>query len=108
MAAVPVFASSLVNWSALEEIVLVALIGGAGVVIAFGLLLLGLKWATAAKSGAAKLGGVTLVGLSALFCAAALVIGIIAMADKPSPKKPAKKTAVVLIHRHAGSGRAVS
>jgi hypothetical protein len=98
-----VIASSLVNWSALGKIVVVALIGGAGVVIAFGLLLLGLKWATAAKRGSAKLGGVTLAGLSALFCTAAVVFGIYAMADKPSSKKPARKTAVVLTHAPARS-----
>ncbi len=45
-------ASSLVDWSALWEICLAALIGGSGVVIVFGFLLLGLKWATGAKSEA--------------------------------------------------------
>jgi hypothetical protein len=95
---VTVVASSLINWSALSKIVAVALIGGSGVVIAFALLLLGLKWATGARSGAAKVGGATLVGLAALFCTATVVIGIYAMADKPSSKKPARKTAAVLIH----------
>jgi hypothetical protein len=99
----PILASSLVNWSALGKIVVAALIGGAGVVVAFGLLLLGLKWATGAKSGAAKLSGVTLVGLTAMFCTAAVVVGLIAMADKPSSKKPAKKTAAVLIHAPASN-----
>jgi hypothetical protein len=99
----PLIASSLINWSALQKIVVVALIGGSGVVLAFGLLLLGLKWATRAKTGRAKFGGVTLAGLSALFCIATVVIGIIAMADKPSSKKPAKKTAAVLIHRSSSS-----
>jgi hypothetical protein len=98
-----VFATSLVNWNALWKIVAVALIGGSGVVIVFGLLLLGLKWATGANRGAARLGGVTLVGLSALFCTAAVVIGLFAMADKPSSKKPARKTAAALIHAPARS-----
>jgi hypothetical protein len=97
-----ILASSLIKWSALQKIAVVALIGGAGVVLAFGLLLIGLKWATGANTGLAKLGGVTLIGLSALFCVATVVIGIIAMADKPSPKKPAKKTASALIHRPVG------
>ena len=99
-------AGSLVNWSALGKIVVAALIGGSGVVIAFGLLLLGLKWTTGARSAGAKLGGATLVGLTALFCTASVVFALIAMADKPSAKKPAKKTAAALIHAPTDSGRA--
>lgn len=102
-----VIAATWVNWSALWKIVLAAMIGGSGVVIAFGLLLLGLKWATGATSGAAKIGGVTLAGICGLFCTAAVVIGIYAMADKPASKKPAKKAAAVLIHAPARSARAV-
>ena len=93
-----ILATSLLNWNALEKIFIVALIGGAGVVLAFGMLLIGLKRATRAKSGRAKFGGVTLAGLSALFCVATVVVGIMAMADKPSSKKPVKKTAAALIH----------
>ena len=100
-----VIASTWVNWSALWKIVLVALIGGSGVVIAFGLLLLGLKWATGSQTGSAKIGGVTLAAISALFCTAAVVLGIYAMADKPASKKPAKKTAAVIIHAPARSAR---
>jgi hypothetical protein len=103
-----ILASSMVNWSALGNIVAVALMCGSGVVIAFGLLLLGIKWATRANSAAARLGGVTLVGLTALFCTAAVVFGILAMADKPSWKKPAKKTAAALIHRPTSSDRATA
>jgi hypothetical protein len=103
-----ILASTLINWSALQKIFVVALIGGAGVVLAFGVLLIGLKWARGAKTGPAKLGGATLVGLGTLFCIATVVIGIIAMADKPTAKKPAKKSAAVLIHRPPGSGRAAS
>jgi hypothetical protein len=103
-----ILATSLVNWSALQKIIVVALIGGAGVVLAFGLLLIGVKWATRAKSGRAKFGGLTLAGLGALFCIATVVIGIVAMADKPSSKKPAKKPAAALIHRPSSSGRAAS
>ena len=84
-------ASTLVNWSALLKIVLAALIGGSGVVLAFGILLLGLKWATGAKGPGAKIGGYSLAGICAVFCTAAVVIGIYAMAEKPSSKKPAPK-----------------
>jgi hypothetical protein len=104
---VTVVATSLIDWNALGKIVAVALIGGSGVVIAFGLLLLGLKWATGTTTGATKLGGVTLVGVSALFCTAAVVFGIYAMADKPSPK-PTKKTAAALIQRPMRLGRTAS
>ena len=97
-----ILASSLINWSALQKIVVVALIGGAGVVLAFGLLLIGVKWATRAKSRPAKFGGLTVAGLSALFCIATVVIGIVAMADKPSSKSPAKRPAAALIQTTTG------
>ena len=84
-------ASEFINWSALWKIVLAALIGGSGVVIAFGILLLGLKWATGAKGSGAKLGGYSLAAICAVLCTAAVVIGIYAMATKPSSKKPTAK-----------------
>ena len=95
-------ATPLVNWSAIWKICLAALIGGSGVVIVFGFLLLGLKWATDAKSEGAKLGGYSLAAICAVFCTGAVVIGVIAMADKPSSKKPAKKSAAVLSEHGRG------
>jgi len=89
-------ASEFINWSALWRIVLAALIGGAGVVIVFGFLLLGVKFANNAKSSGGEWAGYALAGVCGLICVAAIVLGIYAMAKKPS-SKPAKKTAAALI-----------
>ena len=40
-----IFGSPIIDWSAIGKIVIVALIGGSGVVIVYGFLLLGLKYA---------------------------------------------------------------
>ncbi|MBV9196442.1 MAG: hypothetical protein JO168_20085 [Solirubrobacterales bacterium] len=91
-------ASSLVDWNALGKIALAALICGAGVVIAFGLLLLGLKWARGHDGPAGRLAGVSLSAVCAVFVAAAVVIGIYAIAKKPSTaKKPSKSKSAALV-----------
>lgn len=90
-------ASALIKWSALWKIIVVALIGGAGVVIAFGILLIGLKWARRPGGGATRLGGYSLAAICGAFCLAAVVLGIHAMAHKPKskPAKPATKSALI-------------
>lgn len=92
-----VLASALIKWSALWKIVVVALIGGAGVVIAFGILLIGLKWARRPGGASARLGGYSLAAICGAFCLAAVVLGIYAMAHKPKskPAKPATKSALI-------------
>ena len=93
-----VIASELVNWNALGKIVLAALVGGVGVVVVFGFLLFGVKIANNAKSGGGEWAGYALAGVCGFICVAAIVIGIYAMAEKPSTKKTvAKKSAAVLI-----------
>ena len=93
-----ILASPYINWSALWKICVAALIGGAGVVIVFGFLLLGVKFANDAKAGGREWAGYALAGVCGLFCVAVIVAGIYAMVNKPSSKKPApKKTAAVLI-----------
>lgn len=92
-----IVASSYINWSALWKICVAALIGGAGVVIVFGFLLLGVKIATNAKSGGREWAGYALSGACGLFVVAVIVAGIYAMVNKPKSKKPAKKTASALI-----------
>jgi len=82
-------ASEFVNWSALWKICVAAMVGGAGVATAFGLLLLGLKQFNTSKSSGTRTAGVVLSGLCAVFVAAAVVLGIYAMTQKPSAKKPA-------------------
>jgi NADH:ubiquinone oxidoreductase subunit 6 (subunit J) len=84
----------MVIWSALWKIVVAALIGGAGVVIAFGIMLIGVK---SARRPGARLGGYSLAAVCGVFCVAAVAIGIYAMAHKPKskPAKPATKSALV-------------
>jgi NADH:ubiquinone oxidoreductase subunit 6 (subunit J) len=92
-----IITSEFINWSALWKIVVAALIGGAGVVVLFGFLLLGVKIANNAKGGGGEWAGYALAGVCGFLCVAAIVVGIYAMAKKPSSKKPAKKTAAALI-----------
>ena len=92
-----IVASPYINWSALWKICVAALIGGAGVVIVFGFLLLGVKIANNAKSGGREWAGYVLAGVCGLFCVAVIGAGIYAILNKPASKKPAKKTAAVLV-----------
>ena len=92
-----ILATAYINWSALWKICVAAIIGGAGVVIVFGFLLLGVKIANNAKSGGREWAGYVLSGICGFFCLAVVVAGIYAILNKPSSKKPAKKTAAVLI-----------
>ena len=92
-----ILATPYINWSALWKICVAAIIGGAGVVIVFGFLLLGVKIANNAKSGGREWAGYALAGVCGLFCFAVIGAGIYAILNKPVSKKPAKKTAAVLI-----------
>jgi nitrate reductase gamma subunit len=80
------FATDLINGAALWKIILASLFGGAGVAIAFGLLLLGLR--RARQGGSDRVLGYGLATLSAAFCVAAVVVGLVAMVDKPASKPP--------------------
>lgn len=91
-----ILATELVNWSALWKIVLAALLGGAGVVIVFGFLLLGVKIANDAKSGGREWAGYALAAVCGFVCVAVIVVGIYAMVNKPSKKPAPKKTPVAL------------
>ena len=94
------FASSLINWNALGRIALTALVAGGGVVVAFGFMLLGLERSRAAKSHHLRLAHRALAATCGLCCIGVLLIGIYAMADKPSPKhasEPKPKPAASLI-----------
>jgi NADH:ubiquinone oxidoreductase subunit 6 (subunit J) len=82
-----IVATAYINWSALWKIIAAALIGGAGVVIVFGFLLLAVKHAQAAKTESGKIANYALGGICGLLCVAAVVVGIVAMADKPSSHK---------------------
>jgi NADH:ubiquinone oxidoreductase subunit 6 (subunit J) len=80
------FATDLINGAALWRIIVASLVGGAGVAIAFGVLLLGLHQAR--KGGSDRFVGYGIATICATFCVAAVVVGVIAMADKPASKPP--------------------
>lgn len=82
-----VVASPLVDWSAIWKICLVALAAGAGTVVIFGFMLLGLKFANgAATDGAqadgARLTGYALAAVCGLVCIGIIAIGVYAMTQK--------------------------
>jgi NADH:ubiquinone oxidoreductase subunit 6 (subunit J) len=80
------FATDLINGAALWKIIVASFVGGAGVAIAFGVLLLGLHQAR--KGGSDRFVGYGIATACATFCVAAVVVGVIAMADKPASKPP--------------------
>lgn len=90
-----VLATPIVNWDAMWKVFLVALVAGAGVVVAFGFLLLGLKVVNR-PSGGSRLGGLTLALVCGVLCAGVVVVGIYAMTKKPSSKPAKPKTALVI------------
>jgi NADH:ubiquinone oxidoreductase subunit 6 (subunit J) len=94
-------ATPLINTSALWKIIVASLAGGAGVVIAFGILLLGLSRAKQARGTTQRLADYAISGLAGLFCVAAVVIGIYAMAKKPATPKPKAKAAAIATRVHA-------
>jgi len=102
-----VIASALVDWSAVGKICLAALAAGVGVVVVFGILLLGIKHANGATSSAARFASYTLSGVCGLLCVGVFVIGIYAMAEKPASKakKEVKKANSAAVFAPAGSAR---
>jgi hypothetical protein len=117
-----IFASPIVDWGAIWKICLVALGAGAGVVVLFGFVLLGLKFAQGPATGGthdaqadgapsagssrtpsagARLGGFTLSLVCGLICVGVVAIGVYAMTKKPSSKPAKPKSALVI---PAGSG----
>jgi hypothetical protein len=90
-------ATALINWHELWKIILAALVGGTGVVIVFGLLLLGISRGRAATNAPARLGLYTLSGFCGLLVVAVAALGIYAMTQKSSPAKPKPKTAAILL-----------
>ncbi|MBV9416707.1 MAG: hypothetical protein JO363_17120 [Solirubrobacterales bacterium] len=118
-----VLASPIVDWNAMWKICLVALAAGAGVVVFFGFMLLGLKFAqgpatqgaggtgssrgvgadgtqsaaTRSTPGAgARLGGFALSLMCGLVCVGVIAVGVYAMTKKPSSKPAKPKSALVI------------
>ena len=97
------FASALPNWSALWKILLVALIGGSGVVIAMGLALLSLERASAVNNRPMRVVYRGLAGVCGFCCVSVVAIGIYAMTQKPAAKPASKsKTASMTTPSHRG------
>jgi hypothetical protein len=94
----------LINWGALWRIAAAALIGGAGVVILFGFLLFGVKRANEAKTEGQRIGAYAVSGVCGVICIGIVVVGIYAMAHKPSSKPaPPAKSKSAAVYRPAGS-----
>jgi hypothetical protein len=82
-----IFGDPIIDGSALWKIILVALIGGSGVVIVYGFLLLGIKYATTPNAGGtqtqrSKLIGYTVAALCGLAVLAVIALGVYAMTQK--------------------------
>jgi hypothetical protein len=77
-------ASAIVDFDALWKILLAGVAGGAGVVVAFGFVLLGRSRFVDAEgeSAAARAGYLVMAALGSTFCVAALVLGFMAMTKK--------------------------
>jgi hypothetical protein len=76
-------ASSLIDVDALWKIMLAGFAGGAGVVLAFGLVLLGRsRYQDAGESALSRGGYLLLAVVGALVCVVALIVGFIAMTKK--------------------------
>ena len=87
-------ADPIVDWTAMWKICVVVLIAGTGSVVAFGFLLLGLKFAhrlgtagtgtAGTETGGARLGGYLLALGCAVIVVGIIFIGVYAMVNKPS------------------------
>jgi hypothetical protein len=83
-----IFATALINWGELWRIILAALFAGTGVVIVFGLLLLGISRGKTATKLTARYGVHTLSGLCGVLVLAVAAVGIYAVTQKPASAKP--------------------
>ncbi len=89
-----------INGSALWHIILVSVAAGAGLAVAFGLILLGSEWAQKKNPSGERTGGWILGILAAAFCVAAIVAGIYIMVHpKGSAANKVVKSSLVTPHR---------
>jgi hypothetical protein len=75
-------ASPIVDTNALWKIIVASLAGGAGCAIAFGFILLGVSRAQSTDNGGVRVLNYGIAVLGAVFCLAAVVLGIHAMTTK--------------------------
>jgi len=97
-------ATALINWNELGKIALTALVAGTGVVIVFGLLLLGISRGKTATRPFTRRGLYTLSAICGVLVIAVAVVGIYAMTQKPSSAPP-KPRAAAATRRVAGVGQ---
>jgi hypothetical protein len=81
--------SPIVEWSAILKVVIAGLIGGCGIVIVYGFLLLGLKFAGVGDPGEthterSKVTGYTLAAICGIVVIGVIVVGVYAIIQKPS------------------------
>ena len=81
------FGDPLIDGSAIWKIIVVALIGGCGIVVVYGFLLLGIKYATTADASGtqterSKVIGYALAAICGLAVIGVVVLGIYAMTKK--------------------------
>jgi hypothetical protein len=83
-----IFGDPIIDWSAILKIVIAALIGGTGIVIVYGFLLLGVKYAGLGDdtgqthTETSKVVGYAIAGVCAVLVVAVIVLGIYAMTQK--------------------------
>jgi NADH:ubiquinone oxidoreductase subunit 6 (subunit J) len=92
-------ATALINWSDLWKIVVAALVGGSGVVLVFGLLLLGVSRGQSSERRTARWGLYALSALCGAFVAVVAAVGVYAMTQKPSSPAPPKREVSIDAHR---------
>jgi hypothetical protein len=94
---ITIIAIVLVNWQELWKIIVSALVGGTGVVIVFGLLLLGISRGKTATKPVTRYGLYILSGLCGVLIIAVAAVGVYAMTQKPSFAKPKPKAAAATL-----------
>jgi hypothetical protein len=83
-----IFGDPIVEWSAILKIVIAALVGGCGIVIVYGFLLLGVKYAGLGDDSGdthtetSKVVGYAVAGVCAILVVGVIVLGIYAMTQK--------------------------
>jgi hypothetical protein len=83
-----IFGDPIIDWSAILKIVIAALIGGTGIVIVYGFLLLGVKYAGLGDdtgqthTETSKVVGYAIAGVCAILVVGVIVLGIYAMTQK--------------------------
>jgi hypothetical protein len=101
------FATALVNWHELWRIVVAALVGGTGVVIVFGLLLLGVSRGKTATKPIARYGLYVVSALCGVLVVAVAAVGVYAMTQKSGSATPKpKRAAAALAPAGTNHGRA--